>query len=119
MSSAETASTTSTSDTAVPAEPTATCPTVPLAAAVFPSMAQDRVWEEATGLDLLDLANAAVRRLEAIAWLIGEAKDGGGAGGASGVGEKRIAGIAELLEDVAVALRVVVGEMERRLGPEG
>jgi len=112
MSSSEHAEMTSSADQP---EKSDARPAAPLAAAVFPSMAGDRAWDQPGPLDLLDLANAAVRRLETVAWIIGESKGVGGVGAP----QMRVAGIAEILEDIAAALRVVVGEMERRQEHEG
>ena len=111
MTTTDPASTTSSADGA---EERADRSTVRQAMPVFPTMARDRAWEQPTALDLLDLAEAAIRRLEAIAWLIGEA----GARGAKSPSAREVAGVAEILEDVAVSLRVVVAEMGRRQGPE-
>ena len=84
--------------------------TIPLEVALFPSTARDRAWDQPSALDLLDVANGAVRRLEALAWLLGESLGAG----VSEASPRRATGIAELLDDVAVSLRVVVAEMVRR-----
>lgn len=82
--------------------------------AVFPAMAADRDWQRATDLDVLDLGEAAVRRLEALAGLIGGTKDVGGLGES----RRQVTGLAELLDDVAVVFRAVLAELQQRVGCE-
>lgn len=112
MSSADNDSAPSAAATAAASTARPAAPCLGVAVAAFPSMARDRAWEQPTVLDLLDLAEAAIRRLEAIAWLIAEA----GARGARSPSTREAAGVAEILEDVAVSLRVVVARMGRSQG---